>query len=200
MSYRGPKAKLSRRLGIALAPKCEKFLATRPHPPGMHGKTRRPGKLSDYGRQLQEKQRLRFQYNISEKQMRNYYLSAAKQKGNTVENLNHELESRLDILVLRTGFARSIHMARQLVVHGHITIDGKKVDRPSFVIKPGQVISLREKSRGLDSIKFALQQAKSPSYLKVNDVAMTSELTYLPPSEETPVICEMPLVVEYYSR
>ncbi len=200
MSYRGPKAKLSRRLGIALAPKCGKFLATRPHPPGMHGKTRRPSKLSDFGRQLQEKQRLRFQYNISEKQMRNYYLDAAKQKGNTVENLSHLLETRLDVLVLRTGFARSIHAARQLVVHGHITIDGKKVDRPSYKVKEGQIISVREKSRSLESIKFALHQAKSPAYLKVNDIQMTSELSYLPPSEETPVICEMPLVVEFYSR
>jgi small subunit ribosomal protein S4 len=132
--------------------------------------------------------------------MRNYYLNGAKKKGNTGENLSHLLETRLDVLVLRTGFARSIHMARQLVVHGHITVDGKKVDCPSYAMKAGQVISVRTKSRELDSIKFAMQQAKSPAYLKVNDVQMTAELTYLPPSEATPAICEMPLVVEFYSR
>lgn len=200
MSYRGPKAKLSRRLGVALSPKSEKFLSTRPHPPGQHGKTRRVSKLSDYGRQLQEKQRVRFQYNISEKQMRNYYLKAVNQRGNTVENLGRLLETRLDVLVLRAGFARSIFMARQLVVHGHILVDGKKVDCPSYVVSPGKVISVREKSRDFEAIKYALQQAKTPPYVKGNDVQMTAELVYLPPQEEIPVICEMPLVVEFYSR
>lgn len=200
MSYRGPKAKLSRRLGVALTPKSEKFLSTRPHPPGMHGRNRRPGKLSDYGRQLQEKQRLRFQYNISENQLRNYYLSSSMQKGNTVENLARQLERRLDVLVLRTGLARSIFMARQLVVHGHITVNGSKLDRPSYVVAIGDVISVRDKSREMEGIKFALQQAKSPAYLKVNDIQMTAELSYLPTTEEIPIICDMPLVVEFYSR
>ena len=124
MKYTGPKIKLSRRLGFALTPKAGKYLERRSDPPGVHGKRRKSAKLSDYGRQLLEKQRLRFQYNISEKQLQNCYQKAVRKKGNTADILIQLLESRLDALVLRAGFARTIYAARQLVNHGHVQVNG----------------------------------------------------------------------------
>lgn len=201
MKYTGPKAKLSRRLGIAITPKTQKYLETRPTPPGMHGRSRRPGKMSDYGRQLVEKQRLRFQYNISEKQLRNYYHKASKKSGSTPDNLIHLLESRLDALVLRAGFARSIFAARQFVGHGHVQVNGKKVNIPSYGVKPGDVISIREKSKKSESVQYALQDApERPAYLKVDRENLTAEYLQEPAREEIPVICEVSTVVEFYSR
>ena len=123
MSYRGPKAKKSRRLGVAITPKSQKYLETRPQPPGMHGRGRRPSKLSDYGRQLMEKQRIRFQYNMSEKQLRRAYEKASRSEDPTPDVLIQTLESRLDTVVLRAGLARSIFAARQYVNHGHFLVN-----------------------------------------------------------------------------
>ncbi len=200
MNYTGPKIKRSRRLGIALTPKSEKYLETRPSPPGMHGQNRRPQKQSDYGKQLTEKQRLRMQYNLSERQLRNCYHKATGKKGNTADVFMHLLESRLDALVLRAGFARSIFAARQLVNHGHVRVNGKKVDIPSFNVRVGDEIELREKSKKLDTVAFAIQNASFVPYLKVDSETMTATLTELPNREDIPVVCETSLVVEFYSR
>jgi len=132
MKFTGPKIKKSRRLGIALTPKAEKYLERRPHPPGQHGPSRRRGKQSDYGKQLVEKQRLQYQYNLSEKQVRRYYQAASRKQGNTAEFLLQLIETRLDALVLRSGFARSIYQARQLVSHAHFNVNGKKVGENVF--------------------------------------------------------------------
>lgn len=200
MKYTGPKVKKSRRLGIALSPKAEKYLERRPHPPGQHGPSRRRGKQSDYGKQLVEKQRLQYQYNLTEKQVRKYYTTASRKQGNTAEILLQLIEVRLDALVLRAGLARSIYQARQLVSHAHFLVNGKKVNIPSYNVRIGDVISVREKSRDLDIFPAAQQIASSPDYLTVDDKNLTATLSRLPEHGEVPIQCEMPLVVEFYSR
>lgn len=200
MNYTGPKIKKSRRLGIAITPKSNKYLETRPSPPGMHGQNRRPSKQSDYGKQLTEKQRLRMQYNLSERQLGNYYKKAAGRKGNTADVFLHLLECRLDALVLRAGFARSIFAARQLVNHGHVRVNGKKVDIPSYNVRVGDKIGVKENSKQMDVINFALQNAEFVPYLKVDSETMSADLMEMPKREDIPVICEVSLVVEFYSR
>ncbi len=200
MAYRGPKVKVSRRLGLAITPKAQKGLELRPHPPGQHGKSRRPSKISDYGKQLLEKQRLRYQYNLGERQLRNYARKALQAKGNAQDNLLHLLESRLDALVLRAGLARTIHAARQYVVHGHVRVNGKKVDVPSYPVKPGDKVSLRAKSRDLECFDYALQQASPIPYISVDKDGREFVVNYVPQRDEVPVVCDLPLVIEFYSR
>jgi small subunit ribosomal protein S4 len=172
----------------------------KPYPPGQHGSAKRRAKLSDYGRQLLEKQRLRLQYNVHERQMRNYYQEASRMAGNTGDNLVALLESRLDALVYRAGFAPSIYAARQYVRHGHIEVNGRKVDIPSYRVKPNDIIQVREKSRKLECFMNAVRTAQPVPYLEVSKADFSAKYLYLPPREEVPVICEVPLVVEYYAR
>lgn len=200
MSYRGPKAKKSRRLGVAISPKSQKYLETRGFPPGQHGKGRRPSKLSDYGRQLMEKQRIRFQYNMSEKQLRLAYERAARSQDPTPDVLIQLLETRLDAVVLRAGFARSIFAARQYVNHGHFLVNGKKVDIPSYQVKVGDVISVREKSKGLDCFKNALALSTKVPYVVTDEADMSCRLTHVPSREDIPVVGDVSTVVEFYSR
>ena len=200
MKFTGPKIKKSRRLGVALTPKSEKYLERRPHPPGQHGPSRRRGKQSDYGKQLVEKQRLQYQYNLTEKQVRKYYQAASRKQGNTSDILLQLIETRLDALVLRSGFARSIYQARQLVSHGHFRVNGKKCNIPSYQVRIGDVVTVREKSRDLEIFPAAQQIATTPEYLTVDDKKLTATLGRLPEPEEVPVQCEIALVVEFYSR
>lgn len=200
MKYTGPKIKKSRRLGVALTPKSEKYLERRPHPPGQHGPSRRRGKQSDYGKQLVEKQRLQYQYNLTEKQVRKYYQAASRKQGNTGEIFMQLIETRMDALVLRAGFARSIYQARQLVSHAHFMVNGKKMNIPSYAVRVGDVITVREKSRDLEIFPAAQQIATTPEYLTVDDKTLTATLARLPEQGEVPVQCEIALVVEYYSR
>jgi small subunit ribosomal protein S4 len=202
LKYNGPKIKKSRSLGVALSPKSERFMDRKPYPPGQHGMQQqmRRRKMSPYKTQLLEKQRLRTQYNIHERQMRNYYKKATR-KGDTINSLVQLLEARLDAVVLRGGLARTIYAARQYVGHGHVLVDGKRVDIPSYQVKPGQVISIREKSRGLESVLFAVEAAQTcPPYLERDKKNFTVTYSYDPPREEVPVVCEVPLVIEFYSR
>lgn len=200
MSYRGPKAKKSRRLGVAITPKSQKYLETRPQPPGQHGRGRRPSKLSDYGRQLMEKQRIRFQYNMSEKQLRLAYDRASRSQDPTPDVLIQSLETRLDAVVLRAGFARSIFAARQYVNHGHFMVNGKKVDVPSYQVKVGDDVSVRPKSKELDCFKNALAMAEKVPYVTTNESDMSCRLSNIPIREEIPVIGDVATVVEFYSR
>ena len=200
MKYTGPKIKKARRLGIALTPKSEKYLERRPNPPGQHGPSRRRGKQSDYGRQLTEKQRLRYQYNLSEKQLRNVYAKASRKPGNAGEVMIQMLESRLDVVILRAGMARTIYQARQMVSHGHYRVNGKKVDIPSYQLRIGDKITVREKSKDLDAFVLAQQVAKTPEYVTANDKELTAELNRLPNRDEVPVVCEISSVVEFYAR
>lgn len=200
MKYTGPKIKKARRLGIALSAKSEKYLERRPNPPGQHGPNRRRGKQSDFGRQLTEKQRLRYQYNLSEKQLRGYFKKASRKPGNTGEVMLQMLEHRLDVVVLRAGLARSIYQARQMVSHNHFRVNGKKVNIPSYQLRIGDKVTVREKSKDLDSFVLAQQVAKTPDYVTANDKELTAELNREPNMDEVPVTCEISLVVEFYAR
>lgn len=201
MNFTGPKVKLSRKLGIALTPKARKYMENKPYPPGQHGPNKRRGfKVTDYKKQLLEKQKLRYQYNISEKQMRNYYEEAKRAEGSTPETLVQILESRLDAAVFHGGFAGSIFAARQYVNHGHFLVNNKKVNLPSYRLKPGDIISVREKSKKMPPLNDAVKIAAPPTYLQLNKPKL--ELTYLnkPARVDIPVICDEILVIEYYSK
>ncbi|GMK43084.1 MULTISPECIES: 30S ribosomal protein S4 [Paenibacillus] len=196
--YTGPKFKLSRRLGISLSGTGKEL--KRPFPPGQHGPNQRK-KLSGYGVQLQEKQKLRHMYGLNEKQFRNLFDKAAKLKGISGENFMVLLESRLDNLVFRLGFANSRAGARQLVSHGHVTVNGKKVDIASFTVSTGDVIGLRERSRGLKSIKEAIEgRHHLPNYLEFNDTAVEGKYVRLPERAELSQEIDEKQIVEFYSR
>lgn len=200
MKYNGPKVRLSRKLGFAITPKARKIMDRKPHAPGQHGNSRRRPKLSDYAKQLIEKQKLRVQYNVHERQMTNYMAKASRLTGNTGDLLVQLLESRLDSVVMRCGFARTIYAARQYVRHGHILVNGKKVDIPSYAVQPNDVIVVKEKSRKLECFQEAVRSSVPPPYLEVSKADFSAKFLYLPPREEVPIVCEVPLVIEYYSR
>lgn len=196
--YTGPKFKLSRRLGISLGGSGKEL--KRPFPPGQHGPGQRK-KTSGYGLQLAEKQKLRHMYGLNEKQFRNLFDKATKLKGIAGENFMFMLESRLDNLVFRLAFANSRAGARQLVSHGHVTVNGKKVDIASYTLSIGDVIGLRERSRGQKSVKEAIEARHHiPTYLEFNEAAMEGKYIRLPERAElTPDIDEKQ-IVEFYSR
>jgi small subunit ribosomal protein S4 len=198
------KTRESRALGIALTPKAARYLEKRPYAPGEHGRTKRKAD-SDYAVRLREKQRLRAQYGIREKQLRIAFEEARRTQGLTGENLVEILEMRLDALVLRAGFARTISQARQFVVHRHILVDGKIVDRPSFRVKPGQLIHVKARSEGTEPFQVAAAGGhvdvlpKVPAYLDVEIDKLQARLERRPKRAEVPVTCEVQLVVEYYA-
>ncbi len=198
------KTRLSRSLGIALTPKAAKYLEKRPYAPGEHGRTKRKAD-SDYAVRLREKQRLRAQYGIREKQLRIAFEEARRAQGLTGENLVELLEMRLDALVLRAGFARTTAQARQLVVHRHILVNGNLVDRPSFRVKPGQLIHVNPRSEGLEPFQVAAAGghgdvlAKTPEYLDVDVATLQATLVRRPKRTEVPIACNVQLVVEYYA-
>ncbi|MER7396690.1 30S ribosomal protein S4 [Streptomyces sp. NPDC000151] len=203
MNQSRPKVKKSRALGIALTPKAVKYFEARPYPPGEHGRGRKQS--SDYKVRLLEKQRLRAQYDISERQMARAYDRARKVDMKTGEALIIELERRLDALVLRSGLARTIYQARQMVVHGHIAVNDRKVDKPSFRVRPGDVVMVRERSREKHPFQVAREggydtEGETPRYLEVNLPALAFRLDRDPNRKEIPVICDEQLVVEYYAR
>jgi small subunit ribosomal protein S4 len=197
-----PKARLSRALGIPLTRKCVKYFEKRPFPPGVHGRGRR--KASDYQVRLLEKQRLRHQYNISESQMRRAFDDAVRASGKTGEKMVELLERRLDATVHRAGLTRTIYQARQLVAHGHFTVDGRKVDRPSYRLKPGQIIEVRESSRQKPPFQIAATGAHvdgpTAPYLSISLADLTATVIREPVRTEVPVLCDEQLVVEFYSR
>jgi small subunit ribosomal protein S4 len=186
-------------LGIPLTPKAAKVMEKKPYPPGEHGRRFRRNE-SVYKVQLREKQRLRSQYNVHEKQMRNYYKKARKMSGNTGENLVQLMESRLDALVLRGGLAVTIYAARQYVNHGHILVNGRKVNIASYRVMPGDVIAVKEKSRQLAMFKDALEQSMPPEYLTTSADKMSITYNRLPKRNEVPIICDMATVIEFYTR
>lgn len=197
--YTGPSWKLSRRLGISLSG-TNKELEKRPYAPGQHGPNQRK-KLSEYGLQLQEKQKLRHMYGVNERQFRNLFDRAGKLTGKHGENFMILLESRLDNVVYRLGLARTRAQARQLVNHGHILVDGSRVDIPSYRLTPGQVVSVREKSLKLDIIKESIEiNHFVPDYLTFDEAKLTGTFTRLPERSELPAEINEQLIVEFYSR
>ena len=198
MKFNGPKVKLSRRLGLALTPKAARVMERKANPPGQHGGSRRR-RPSNYAKQLLEKQRLKAQYNISERHFRKVFKKAKQRKGSTGENLVTLLECRLDALVLRSGLATTIYQARQSVAHGHVLINGKKCDIPSVRLRAGDRLSIRERSRKIASFNQP-RLATVPSYLQVDDDGYGAQLLSEPPFTEVPIICDVQLIVEFYSR
>lgn len=197
--YTGPVWKKSRRLGISLTG-TGKELDRRPYAPGQHGPNQRK-KISEYGLQMQEKQKLRFMYGLNERQFRNLFEKAGRMKGVHGENFMILLESRLDNLVYRLGLARTRRQARQLVNHGHILVDGKRVDIPSYTVRPGQTISVREKSRNLQIIKEAVELNDFiPEYLTFDPEKLEGTYTRLPERSELPQEINEAFIVEFYSR
>ena len=197
--YTGPMYKKSRRFGFSVLEN-GKELAKRPYAPGDHGQDRRK-KLSNYGIQLQEKQKVRFMYGLSEKQLHKLFEKALKMKGVNGENLLKLLESRLDNLVYRIGFATTRRGARQLVNHGHITVNGKKVNIPSYQVKPGDVISLAEKDKELAIVKSSLEALQTRvEFVSFDEKKMEGTFVRLPERSELNADIDEALVIEYYNR
>src|SRR6476469_3705690 len=197
--YTGPSWKLSRRLGISLSG-TGKELEKRPYAPGPHGPGQRK-KISEYGLQLQEKQKLRHMYGVTERQFRNLFVAAGKLTGKHGENFMILLEARLDNLVYRMGLARTRRAARQLVNHGHIMVDGARVDIPSYRVKPGQTISVREKSNNLVVVKEAIEVNNFvPEYLTFDADKLEATFTRHAERAELPAEINEALIVEFYSR
>jgi small subunit ribosomal protein S4 len=205
--YRGPVEKLERRFGVSLNLKGERRLAgksaleKRPYGPGQHGQRRK--KISEYGLQLNEKQKAKFMYGVSEKQFRRLFQEANRQEGNTGENLIALLETRLDNVVYRMGFATTRRFARQLVTHGHILVDGKRVNIPSYRVKPGQKIEIREKSKNNVQIKRAIEltnQTGIVDWVDVDKDKLFGIFTRIPEREEVEIPVEERLIVELYSK
>lgn len=171
------------------------------YPPGQHGTSRRT-KISEYGIQLREKQKVKRIYGLLERQFRNYFDRALKQKGRTGENLIKLLERRLDNVVYRLGFAPSRKAARQLVQHRHILVDGKIVDIPSYLIKPGQVVSIKEKSKTLDIIHNSLKRVKEGTYpwLQIDKATLSGTFLHVPERADIPLNANEQLIVELYSK
>jgi len=176
----------------------------RSYGPGMHGNNRRRGRVSDYGVQLREKQKVRKSYGVMEKQFHAYYVEASRRKGVTGTNMLQLLEGRLDNMVFRMGFAQSRNHARQMVRHGHILVNDKKVDIPSFQVPVGATIALRDKSsyrsKAKDLVSVARSRGSIPEWVTVNEEKVSGSLTALPTREQLPPDIQENLIVEFYSR
>ena len=204
-TYRGAKTRMMRRFGEVMfrAPKYHRIVEKRGNAPGQHGPKVRRGKKSEYGKRLEEKQKLRFRYNVLEKQMRRYVKRAFHSKGVSGHVLYQILETRLDNVVYRLGYATTIWSARQLVNHGHIQVNGKKVDVPSFEVRVGDVVTLKAKTREnqqvLDSINLTPLNL-IPPFLEVDRENFSAKLLHLPKRDEIPEKIDEQLIVEYYSK
>lgn len=204
--YTGPVCRLCRREGQKLFLKGERCyfkcaFERRNYPPGQHGQSRE--KQKDYGIRLREKQKIRRIYGIMEKQFRRYFRLAERQKGITGENLLRILESRFDNMVYRSGFASSRAEARQLVLHNHFTINGQKVNIPSYLTRPDEVIQVKERSRSIDRVQRATEAAQQrgvPEWLELDLDKMQSKINALPTRDQVPESIEEQLVIELYSK
>jgi small subunit ribosomal protein S4 len=205
--YIGPVERIERRLGVSLELKGERRLAgksaldRRPYAPGQHGQRR--AKISEYGQQLREKQKIKYYYGVLEKQFRRFFKEANRQEGNTGENLIRLLERRLDNVVYRMGFASTRRFARQLVTHGHILVNGKKVTIPSYLVKEGDRIEIKEKSKNNPQIQRSLEltnQTGIAPWVDVDKEKMVGVFTRIPERSEVNIPVDERLVVELYSK
>ena len=197
--YTGSSYKQARRVGFSIT-ETGKELAKRPYGPGQHGKDRK-GKLSDYGVQLKEKQKVRFMYGLNERQFRKTFDEAAKLQGIHGTNFLRLLESRLDNLVYRAGFASTRRGARQLVNHGHVTVNGKKVDIPSYRVKVGDVISLKEDDKNLKVVEEALSKSsKRVDFITYDENKKEATFVRLPERNELNADINEALIVEFYNK
>ncbi len=197
------KKKLDRKFGVNLWGNTKSPLDKREYAPGQHGQRRK--KQTDYGEQLMAKQKMKFYYgNVSEKQFHKYYVEAIRRSGDAAENFIGIIESRLDNLVYKAKFASTIFAARQFVNHGHILVNGKRVNIPSYMVKAGDVIEVREKSKALPIVIAAMEAGNRdfPGYLEVDSKKMTAKYSFVPKFEDVPyaAVMEPNLVIEFYSR
>ena len=202
--YRGPAVKVSRREGVNLTetPKVQRYMERHPYPPGHHGQRRRR-KPSDYGTRLREKQKLRYYYNMGEKQFRNLFVEASRMQGATGEVFLQLLESRLDNIVYRLGLANTRRQARQFVSHGHVRVNGKSVDIPSYRVEPGDEIDVRPKSRSNSHIKGNVEErsrGKISSWLEFDSEQLKGRFLNRPPREDLMLPVNELQVIEFYSR
>lgn len=198
--YTGPKVRVLRALGTDLPGLTRKNRERRPYPPGQHGQGRR--KLSEYALRLLEKQKLRMNYGLGERQLLNLFVEARATPGNTSERLVELLERRLDNVVFRAGFARTIPAARQLISHGHVLVDGERVDIPSFRVRRGQTIAIRERSKALGAIAASLATPLPfpTDWLSVEPESRSATVAALPDASSVPFAVNLQLVVEFYSQ
>jgi len=199
--YTGPRLKKMRGLATDLPGLSRKSTSARPYPPGEHGNKRR-GKDSEYKKQLQEKQKLRFNYGLNEGQFRRLYREAVHSKDPSGDKLVELLERRMDNFVFRSGFAPTIPSARQLVCHGHFLVNGKRLDIPSYRMRAGDVVSLRERSQSLASVAASLEDVRiaRPEWVEFDESKTTSTVKGLPKVDSVPFALEIDLVIEYYSK
>ncbi|MFA9440278.1 30S ribosomal protein S4 [Uliginosibacterium sp. sgz301328] len=197
--FTGPRLKVMRALGIELPGLSRKSIENRPNPPGQHGA--RPRRKSGFGNQLMEKQKLRMNYGLTETQIRRLMAEAKSDRGATGDKLAQLLERRLDNVVFRAGFAPTIPSARQLVNHGHFLVNGKPVNIPSYRVRIGDVITVREKSKNLGLIKetIAAPALTRAEWLQWDEAAAKATVSHLPGITDIPFPVEMQLVVEYYA-
>jgi len=201
--YTGPRVKRMRALGLDLPGLSRKSMWDRPYPPGVHGpKSARRRKMSDFKKQLLEKQKLRYNYGLNEGQFRRLYHEAVHSKEPSGDKLLEFLESRLDNTVFRAGFAPTIPAARQLVCHGHFLVNGKRLDIPSYRVREGDVISLRERSQNLSTVEAALGDVRlaRPDWFEFDEGNKTVTVKSLPKVDSVPFPLEIDLVIEYYSK
>ena len=197
--YTGPSYKKARRVGFSIS-ETGKELARRPYGPGQHGNERK-GKLSDYGTQLKEKQKVRFMYGVNERQFKKTFTEAGKMQGIHGTNFLRLLESRLDNLVFRIGFANTRRGARQLVNHGHVTVNGKKVNIPSYRVKPGDVISLKDDDKNLKVVTESLAKvSKRVEFITYDEGKMEATYVRLPERNELNADINEALIVEFYNK
>ena len=198
--YRGPKTKIARKFGDAIYG-ADKYFERKNYPPGFHGANKKRRKTSEYGLQLKEKQKAKYTYGVLERQFLNLFKKASASKGVTGEVLLQLLESRLDNVVFRLGIAPTRAAARQLVTHRHITVNGDIVNIPSFTLRIGDMIGVREKSKSLEAISDSLSSRRvSVSWLEWDDAQMTGKLMSKPEREEIPENIREQLIVELYSK
>ena len=197
--YTGPSYKQARRVGFSIS-ETGKELARRPYGPGQHGADRK-GKLSDYGTQLKEKQKVRFMYGVNERQFHKTFVEAEKMQGIHGVNFLRLLESRLDNLVYRIGFASTRRAARQLVNHGHVTVNGKKVDIPSYRVKVGDVIAMKEDDKNLKVVAEALSKVtKRVEFINYDENKMEATYVRMPERNELNADINEALIVEFYNK
>ncbi len=199
--YIGPSTKIARKFGEPIFGP-DKHLEKKNYPPGMHGATKKRKKMSEYGTQLQEKQKAKFIYGVLERQFENTFHKASRMKGITGETLLQLLESRLDNVVFRLGIAQTRAAARQIVTHRHIMVNGKVVNIPSYTIKPGDIVSVRERSKSLEVITDALSSNRHTkfSWLEWDKDSFTGKFLNIPERTEIPENIKEQLIVELYSK
>lgn len=203
--YTGPVGKVSRRLNLGITEKGQRILSRRSFPPGQHGPNARRRKMSEYGLQLTEKQKARYMYGLLERQMRRTFDRAKRQPGETGANLFSLLERRLDNVVYRMGLATTRAQARQIVNHGHISVDGVKTDIPSFTVQVGEVIAVRASSKQTTyfqnlGLSGAPNSSRVPHWISADGREMTARIVSLPGREDAELGIRAQLIVEHYNR